>query len=276
VANTPSQEYVLGQSLQAARRLEVQDAHFADLSERLLEEIALKPGDRVVELGCGPGGFSRRILRRLGPGGVLVAVDSSEGLLAQAQANVVGIGEARFESVCADIAGLGDWLDGADVVVARTMLHHVPMVEVVLGRLRARLRPGTRVGFLEPDFRSPLGRIGYLEATGRPELAPLRVWARAINDLYLARRLSPAVGATLARTLDLAGYRNVREVWKETATDALAIENMLMFYDEVRDHLAALHILTLQEIEEQQRLLRALAPGGLPSAWGIYCVTAET
>src|SRR5262245_21594679 len=146
----PSQEYVLGESEGAARRLEVQDAHFADLSERLLDEIALRPGDRVVELGCGPGGFSRRILRRLGAGGVLVAVDSSQGLLTQAQTNVAGLGAARFEPVCADIAGLGPWLDGADAVVARTMLHHVPMVETVLGRLRARLKPGTRVGFLEP------------------------------------------------------------------------------------------------------------------------------
>jgi ubiquinone/menaquinone biosynthesis C-methylase UbiE len=41
----------------------------------------LQPNDRVVELGCGPGGFSRRILRRLGAGGVLVGVDRSEGLL---------------------------------------------------------------------------------------------------------------------------------------------------------------------------------------------------
>ena len=161
------QEYVLGQSEGAARRLEIQDAHFAAESERLLDELAVRPADRVVELGCGPGGFSRRILKRLGAGGVLVAVDSSQGLLTQAQANTAGISAARFEPVCADIAGLGPWLDGADVVLARTMLHHVPMVEIVLGRLRARLRPGTPVGLLEPDFRSQLARIGYLEATGR-------------------------------------------------------------------------------------------------------------
>ena len=32
------------------------------------------------------------------------------------------------------------------------------------------MRPGTRVGFIEPDFRSLLGRLAYLEATGRSEL----------------------------------------------------------------------------------------------------------
>src|SRR5581483_1186878 len=144
--------YILGQSARAARRLEVQDAHFAEVSERLLDDLALRPNDRVVELGCGPGGFSRRVLRRLGEGGVLVGVDSSEGLLAQAAAALAGAGPARFETVRADITELGDWLAGADVVVARTMLHHVPMAELTLGRLRAVLRPGTRVGFIEPDF----------------------------------------------------------------------------------------------------------------------------
>src|SRR5438309_6330260 len=126
---TKAEGYVLGESARAARRLEIQDAHFAAASERLLDDLALRPHDRVVELGCGPGSFSRRILRRLGAGGVLVGVDSSQGLLAQAQSALTSVGPARFEPVRADIAGLGTWLSGADVVVGRAVLHHLPMVE---------------------------------------------------------------------------------------------------------------------------------------------------
>jgi trans-aconitate methyltransferase len=269
------QGYVLGQSVDAARRLEIQDAHFAEVSERLLDELALRPQDRVVELGCGPGGFSKRILRRLGAGGVLVGVDSSAGLLAQARNNLSGISAARFESVLADIAELGPWLKDADVVCARTMLHHVPMVEAVLGRLCAAVRPGTRLGFLEPDFRSPLAHVSYLESRGRTEVAPLRVWARAINQLYAAHRLSPAVGATLAQALELVGCERISADWTECRSDATTLENMLMFYDEVRDQLQALGILTGTEVEEQQRLLRALSPEDLPSAWGIYRVACR-
>src|SRR5213078_2521128 len=101
--------YVLGQSERAARRLEIQDAHFAEVSERLLDDLALRPNDRVVELGCGPGGFSRRILRRLGAGGVLVGVDQSEGLLDQARSALANMGPAQFEPVLADISQLGTW-----------------------------------------------------------------------------------------------------------------------------------------------------------------------
>lgn len=270
-----AQGYVLGQSERAARRLEIQDAHFAEVSEQLLDELALRPGERVVELGCGAGSFSRRILRRMVEGGVLVGVDSSAGLLDQARAALAGSGPAKFEPVLADVAQLGPWLEGADVVVCRTMLHHIPMVEFVLGRLRARVRPGTRIGFLEPDFRTPLARLAYLEATGQPEVAPLGVWATAINTLYQANRISPDVGATLARALEAAGYRRVRASWRETPSDAMAIENMLMFYDEVRDRLAALGILSVAEIERQQQLLRALPKTELPPAWGIHGVVCE-
>jgi ubiquinone/menaquinone biosynthesis C-methylase UbiE len=269
-----SHGYVLGQSERAARRLEIQDDHFAEPSERLLDELALRPTDRVVELGCGPGGMSRRILRRLGAGGVLVGVDGSAGLLEQALASLSSAGPARFEPVLADVAGLGAWLDGADVVVGRAVLHHVQMVEAMLGRLRAAVRPGTRLGFIEPDFRAPLGRLGYLEATGRPELAPLRVWGVAINQLYLASRLSPDVGASLARTLGLAGCRHVRADWSECRSDARMVENILMFYDEVRDRLEELGILSAAQTDEQKRLLRALPAASLPAAWGVYRVTA--
>src|SRR5262245_65912224 len=129
---TNAASYVLGQSECAARRLEIQDAHFAGPSERLLDELALRPDERVVELGCGPGGFSRRILRRLGAGGVLVGVDASEGLLVQAQTALAGAGPAKFEPVLADIAALGAWLDGADVGLGRTALHNVPRPEIRL------------------------------------------------------------------------------------------------------------------------------------------------
>src|SRR5262249_33428766 len=113
------------------------------------------------------------------------------------------------------------------------------------------------------------------EAKGRPELAPLRIWAIAINQLYQVNRLSPDVGATLAQTLATAGYRNLRTRWSECRSDALMIENMLMFYEEVHDRLQAHGILTTGEIERQQRLLRSLDPVSLPAVWGIHHVVCE-
>src|ERR1700730_9764663 len=102
--------YVLAQAADAARRLAIQDATFTEVSEALLDDLALPPDARVVELGCGPGGFSARVLRRI-PQGTLVGIDASEGLLAQARTSLTG---QRFEAVLADATDLGPWLDGAD------------------------------------------------------------------------------------------------------------------------------------------------------------------
>jgi len=41
----------------------------------------------------------------------------------------------------------------------------------------------------------------------------------------------------------------------------------------VRDRLAALGIMTLQQIERQQSLLRKLDTTNLPGVWGIHLVT---
>jgi ubiquinone/menaquinone biosynthesis C-methylase UbiE len=268
--------YVLGQSERAARRLELQDKHFAAPSEAILGALAIRPNDRVVELGCGPGLFTKRVVKRLGSGGVAVAVDASAALLEEAKKSLAGAGPGRVEFVRADVSRPGAWLEGATVVTGRAVLHHVPMAEYLVGRLRATLRPGTRVGFLEPDFRRPLAHLAYREATGSPELAPLLVFAKAINDLYLAWRISPAVGASLAPAMQDAGYSDVRHAWHPFATDESVLENMRMIYDEVRDTFAELGIGTAEEIARQQELLGALVPraGSLPPVWGLHQVTA--
>lgn len=266
-------DYVLGQSEPAARRLELQDRHFAAPSEALLDAVDVRPDDRVVELGCGPGAFTRRVLNRLGPGGVAVGVDSSAAMLEQAKAALGTHGDARFVPTLADVAKPGAWLDGANVVLGRAVLHHVPMAEFLLGRLRAVLPSCTRVGFLEPDFRRPLAHLAFAEQQ-RPELAPLLTFARSINELYAARRISPAVGASLAPAMYEAGYHDVKHVWHPFATDESVLENMSLIYDEVRETLASLNIITAEEIAEQQKLLRALPVDDLPAVWGLHQVTA--
>ncbi|MFO0806380.1 MAG: methyltransferase domain-containing protein [Gemmataceae bacterium] len=265
-------EYILGQSAEAARRLDIQDLHFAAASEELLDRLQLQPSDRVVELGCGPGAFTKRILKRLGAQGRLTSVDSAPGLLDQAKSALASF--PNFHPVAADVSALGDWLDGADVVCGRAVLHHLPMAEIVVGRLRARVKPGTRIGFMEPDFRAMLARIGHLEATGRTELAPLREWARVINDLYLIRKISPGVGATLGSALSTAGYSKVQTAFFEFPCDQLVIDNMLLFYDEVGETLERLGVITREQIAAQKPLLRAVPPGS-PAVWGVHVVTAS-
>jgi ubiquinone/menaquinone biosynthesis C-methylase UbiE len=267
--------YALGANNAAARRLEIQDAQFAAISERLLDRLTLRPSDRVVELGIGAGSFTRRILRRLGPDATLIGLDKTQGLLDQAAANLAAIGSARVELQLADIGDADDWVAKADVLVGRTVLHHLEMPEVLLGRWRRVLRPDTRLGFIEPEFRALVGRLAALERKGRDDLAPLRGWAEGISRYYQSCGLSPTIGATLARTLEVAGYESVESEWFECPMDANGIENMLLYYDEIRDRYQALGTMTASEIDRDQKLLATLPASDLPAVWGMYCVTCR-
>jgi cyclopropane fatty-acyl-phospholipid synthase-like methyltransferase len=60
----------------------------ADLSPRLaaiVDALPLKPGMRVLEIGCGPGAAARAIAHRIG-GGFLLGIDRSPKAIAQAVA----------------------------------------------------------------------------------------------------------------------------------------------------------------------------------------------
>jgi len=54
------------------------------------------------------------------------------------------------------------------------------------------------------------------------------------------------------------------------------VENMLMFYDEVRDRLTSPGIMTAEEVARQEGLLRESHAESLPPAWATFRVACET
>jgi SAM-dependent methyltransferase len=77
---------------------------------RLVAALPLRPGMRVLEIGCGPGAAARWVAARLGPGSVL-AIDRSERAIAQAAAAggaELASGRLRLRCVAAEDFVLGD------------------------------------------------------------------------------------------------------------------------------------------------------------------------
>lgn len=59
------------------------------LSDRLrdiVEALPLRPGLRILEIGCGPGAMAREMARRLGSRGHVLAIDRSATAIRQAEA----------------------------------------------------------------------------------------------------------------------------------------------------------------------------------------------
>lgn len=72
----------------------------AALSHRLAEivdALPLRPGMRVIEIGCGPGAAARAVADRIGPNGHVLAVDRSARAIVQLTESAAGlIAEGRL------------------------------------------------------------------------------------------------------------------------------------------------------------------------------------
>jgi SAM-dependent methyltransferase len=131
-----------GSQTAAGQRREKKRAQFA------LAWLDLRPGRRVLEIGCSTGGFSRHFAAT---GADIVATDVSPKLIELAR----GWNESpnlRFE--VEDAAALS-FPDGSfDAVMGNAILHHLDLT-VVLPELRRVLRGGGRVYFAEPNMLNP-------------------------------------------------------------------------------------------------------------------------
>lgn len=107
-----------------------------------LELAALRPGETVVDLGCGRGRDVLRAAALVGPGGRAIGVDLSDEMLAEAARRTAGAGNVRL--VRSPLAPLA--LEGgvADVVVSNCAINHAPDKAAVFREIHRVLRPGGR------------------------------------------------------------------------------------------------------------------------------------
>lgn len=75
----------------------------------MLEQLDLRPGDRVLEIGAGTGYNAALIAHIVGPGGTVVSVDIDEDIVEEAQAHLTRAGFSGVRVVCGDGAlGYGE------------------------------------------------------------------------------------------------------------------------------------------------------------------------
>ncbi|MGY1695115.1 class I SAM-dependent methyltransferase [Geodermatophilus sp. SYSU D00814] len=116
---------------------------FGPIAERLVTELDPRPGERVLDVGCGRGAVLLRAAARVGPTGSVTGVDLAPGMVERARAAAEATGvPADVRIADAEDPGGGPY----DVVASSLVLFFLPDPAAALRAWRALLVDGGRVG----------------------------------------------------------------------------------------------------------------------------------
>lgn len=128
----------------------------ANVAKELLSDLAIRPDENVLDLGCGLGNLTMEIAEIVYKGSVL-GVDTSPSMIEQAELNLQlrQLPNVRFQVASADsLRSDGQF----DVVFSNSVLHWIKGQQQTLQAIRRCLGVGGRVGFQFPllDATHPL------------------------------------------------------------------------------------------------------------------------
>ena len=120
---------------------------FSAIAARLVQQAGLRPGDRVLDAGCGAGAALIHASRAVGTTGRVTGVDLSAPMLARAAATCAALRLGNVTLARAD-ATEPPYADGsADVVTASMMIFLLPDPARALRAWLRLLRPGGTLAF---------------------------------------------------------------------------------------------------------------------------------
>ena len=139
-------EYVrILESAERVRKLQV---------DRVIELLDARPGDKVADLGAGSGLFTRPLASKVGPEGVVYAIDINNDLLAHIEETAFEEGLTNIKTVLASQYD-PKIPEKVDLVLICDTLHQIENPGVYLSNLVNYLSDGGRVAIIDYERKWP-------------------------------------------------------------------------------------------------------------------------
>jgi SAM-dependent methyltransferase len=158
--------------IHSALRYDIQWGWLFGLTDRaIVRRLGIAPGQRVLDLGCGPGNLVRSISSVTGLDGAAIGIDASPEMIERARRKHRGRPVTFAQARASDLAFPRS---AFDAVVSRLLIHELPDddLSLTLAEIRRVLRPGGRAllidlpGLALDQARQELEHAGVNVETG--------------------------------------------------------------------------------------------------------------
>lgn len=220
--STPPSETLFADDA-AARRVEAlyRTADIVAQRVAIRTALALAPGERVLDVGCGPGLLCAEMAGAVGIAGTVVGVDTERSMLRIAEDNGRGLRQMSVRSGEATSLPADD--AAFDAVVCTQVLEYVPDVAAALAEFRRVLRPGGRVLLVDTDWTSCV----WASADDARMRRIIEAWDAHCAHPRLPRTLPSLLAAagfdlTQVEALPLLSVRRSEDTYCAGMTDVIA------------------------------------------------------
>ena len=136
-----------------------------DVVAQVVPHLEIRPGDQVLDLGCGTG-WATRMLAKVAPGAGAVGVDIAPEMVARAEALHSFTIRARYEVMAFEALGLAD--EAFTHVFSMEALYYAPDIDKALAEARRVLKPGGRIDVIIDFYADNAPTEGWAEAVDAP------------------------------------------------------------------------------------------------------------
>jgi ubiquinone/menaquinone biosynthesis C-methylase UbiE len=192
-------EYVLGTEDAELMRLGFQHKVWSASAFALWERAGIGPGQRILDVGCGPGFATLDLLRLAQPGAEVLGVDVSERFLQHLEAQARALGLTGIRTLRSDVQTMRLAERDFDMAYARWVLCFVPDPEVVVRTVAHALRRGGRFAIQDYHHYSALWLA--------PRSAAMERVVQAVGESWRAQGGDPDVGTRLPGMLERHGMK---------------------------------------------------------------------